>query len=79
MESPIDAAKESMENARAAMEKIDRHIEGLVDMQQREPERWEIAETLMTLAQTLTDLANDANPVQRMHPLGLRTAYEGAL
>jgi hypothetical protein len=56
MESPIDAAKESMENARAAMEKIDRYIEGLVDMQQREPERWEIAETLMTLAQTLTDL-----------------------
>jgi hypothetical protein len=28
MESPIDAAKVSMENARAAMEKIDRYIEG---------------------------------------------------
>jgi hypothetical protein len=39
MESPIDAAKVSMENARAAMEKIDHYIEGLVDMQQREPER----------------------------------------
>jgi hypothetical protein len=63
MESPIDAAKVSMENARAAMEKIDRYIESLVEIQQREPERWEIAETLMTLAQTLTDLANDANPV----------------
>jgi hypothetical protein len=66
MESPIDAAKVSMENARAAMEKIDHYIEDLMDMQQREPERWEIAETLMTLmtlAQTLTDLANDANPI----------------
>jgi hypothetical protein len=63
MESPIDAAKVSMENARVAMEKIDRYIESLVEIQQREPERWEIAETLMTLAQTLTDLANDANPV----------------
>jgi hypothetical protein len=39
------------------------YIESLVEIQQREPERWEIAETLMTLAQTLTDLANDANPV----------------
>ena len=63
MESPIDAAKVSMENARAAMEKIDHYIEGLIEMQQREPERWDIAETLMTLAQTLTDLANDVNPV----------------
>ena len=42
---------------------FDHYIEGLVDMQQREPERWEIAETLMTLAQTLTDLANDTNPI----------------
>lgn len=63
MESPIDAAKVSMENARAAMEKIDHYIEGLMEMQQREPERWDIAETLMTLAQTLTDIANDADPV----------------
>ena len=39
MESPIDAAKVSMENARAAMEKIDHYIEGLMEMQQREPER----------------------------------------
>jgi hypothetical protein len=43
--------------------KDDHYSEGLMDMQQREPERWDIAETLMTLAQTLTDLANDANPV----------------
>ena len=63
MESPVDAAKASMENARTAMEKLDRYIESLVEMQQSEPENWEHAETLMTLAQTLTDLANDANPV----------------
>ena len=63
MESPIDAARGSMENARTAMEKLDHYIEGLVEMQQREPENWEHAEALMTLAQTLTDLANDANPV----------------
>jgi hypothetical protein len=63
MESSIDAARASMENARAAMEKLDHYIEGLVEMQQREPENWDHAETLMALAQTLTDLANDANPV----------------
>jgi hypothetical protein len=63
MESSVDAAKASMENARTAMEKLDRYIESLVEMQQSEPGNWEHAETLMTLAQTLTDLANDANPV----------------
>jgi hypothetical protein len=68
-----------MENARSAMEKIDPYLEGRMDMQQREPERWDIAETLMTLAQTLTDLANDANPVELMHSRGLRAAYEGTL
>jgi hypothetical protein len=47
MESSIDAARASMENARAAMEKLDHYIEGLVEMQQREPENWDHAETLI--------------------------------